>query len=275
MNNKIGIVGNGFVGKATKVLCGDCIIFDVDETKCEPKGTTISDIKKCDIIFVCVPTPMQSDGKCYLGIVDNVIESLKGYEENIVLRSTVPVGTCVARNINFMPEFLTEKNWFHDVKNCKSWILGIQHDSMKQKLSHLLYVSQKENRIDHNDHFITKPSDAELVKYIRNTFLAMKVSYFNEIYNFCSGKNLNFDHVRNLVCQDERIGHSHSYIYNDKTDGYRGFGGTCFPKDLSSLIEQFKESNIESPILNSVQFRNNNIDRPSKEWMNDKGRSSI
>ena len=110
---KIGFIGNGYVGSATSLLFmgdNDIIIYDKDPSKRKPSETHLNDISKCDLIFVCVPTPMYLDGSCNTDVVESVIHALKGYApmENMVVRSTVPVGFCDGFGVNFMPEFLTE-----------------------------------------------------------------------------------------------------------------------------------------------------------------------
>lgn len=267
IEQKIGIIGGGFVGQATKIISPNSIIYDIDENKCDPKETTLEDIKNCDIIFVCVPTPMKSTGECNTIYVENVISQLKGYEKKIILRSTVPVGTSKRLGVHFMPEFLTEKNWEYDVKNCNNWIVGINdtiHDDyIKRQLSFLLHKSSKLSLIK-NNHIFISTDEAEFIKLARNSFLATKVSFFNEIYDFCDNINPNcYERIRHLICQDDRIGHSHSYI---APDGHRGFGKSCLPKDLSSLICQFKSKEIKCPILEAVQYRNDNIDRKEQDW---------
>lgn len=92
----IGIIGNGFVGKATMQLeCEDIKIlaYDIRPEFCRPSGLTINELNKCDIIFISVPTPMSKDGSCYLGIVESVLNDLEkiSYNGFVVLRSTVPV----------------------------------------------------------------------------------------------------------------------------------------------------------------------------------------
>jgi UDP-glucose 6-dehydrogenase len=100
---KIGIVGNGFVGKATfRLQCKDIdiIAYDINPEQCIPKGAVVSDLNKCEIVFVSVPTPMQKDGSCHLGIIQSVFKDLKNidYQGLIVLRSTVPPGTSDSLN---------------------------------------------------------------------------------------------------------------------------------------------------------------------------------
>ena len=104
----IGIIGNGFVGKATfQLACKDINIlaYDINPNLCIPNNLKLEDMNQCEIIFISVPTPMNTDGSCYLQIVNSVISNLKSinYPGFIVLRSTVPVGTCYDFECYFMP----------------------------------------------------------------------------------------------------------------------------------------------------------------------------
>ena len=123
----IGVIGNGFVGKATTQLrCKEIelLAYDINPDSCEPKGLVLEDMNKCEIIFISVPTPMSKNGSCHLNIVKSVLKDLESinYQGFIVLRSTVPVGTSDELGIYFMPEFLTEKNFINDFINNKGWI---------------------------------------------------------------------------------------------------------------------------------------------------------
>ena len=127
---KIGVIGNGFVGKATQLLKGnniEMLVYDIDPEKSIPKSLDIKQLSGCQLIFVCVPTPMNKDGSCYLGMVEDAINNCKkvidSKKTHIVLRSTVPPGTASNLDVFFMPEFLTEKNWPQDFKNCQDWVL--------------------------------------------------------------------------------------------------------------------------------------------------------
>lgn len=263
---KIGIVGNGFIGQATMLLSNghEIYIYDIIPEKCHPKLTTMDDIRNCDIIFICVPTPMYEDGSCCLTFVYSVINELSTVKEKIVLRSTVPVGTCDELNVNFMPEFLTEKNWKNDVLNEKNYIIGVYNEKLKENLNQLL--SNK------TIHYVTT-QEAELCKLTRNAFLATKISFFNEIYNFCNIKNINYDNVRYITTLDQRIGISHTSVPGH--DNFYGFGGICLPKDTESLLKHFEHNDIKSYIIDAVLKRNKNVDRPQQDWKNDKGRAII
>ena len=278
----IGIIGNGFVGKATKQLkCKDIeiISYDINPDLCEPKNLTLIDLLVCDIIFISVPTPMKQSGECHLEIVKDVVNNLNkiNYQNFIVLRSTVPVGTSDQLGIYFMPEFLTEKNFINDFINNKDWIFGLlntpRDEEFKQKITNLFNLAQQNNKIMYNNlHFQTN-KEAELVKMFKNCFLSTKVSFCNEIYEFCEKKGINYENVRKLAANDDRILHSHTYVPGH--DGKRGFGGTCFPKDTNSLKYEMKKVGMKPYILESIIERNETVDRPEQDWNNNKGRAVV
>ena len=279
---RIGIVGNGYVGKATSLLENgrtEVFIYDIDESKCVPRGLEFSQLGLCNIVFICVPTPSKPSGECHTNIVSDVIDQLNSLDESpyIIVKSTVPVGFCEAHGVNFMPEFLTEKNWREDFYNNEDWILGV-HDTKDKNISemvkHLFKNAQKENKLKNPPFlYITDTKTAELCKYARNCFLATKVSFFNEIYDFCESKNMDFESLKELTCLDSRVGESHTQVPGH--DGKKGFGGTCFPKDISSLAIQFKKAGVPSYILDAAINRNLFIDRPEKDWLEDKGRATL
>lgn len=131
---KIGVIWNGFVGKATRILeCSDVelLVYDIRPKLCNPIGTNLNDICNCDLVFISVPTPMNKDGSCYLNIVNSVVDNIKNLTDldktEIVIRSTVPPGTSDNLNCYFMPEFLTEKNFVNDFKNNENWIFGLKN----------------------------------------------------------------------------------------------------------------------------------------------------
>lgn len=279
---KIGIIGNGFVGKATKNLeCEDIDIlaYDLNPNLCEPKNIKFVDLLECKLIFISVPTPMEKDGKCHLGIIESVIEQLHSinYKYFIVLRSTVPVGTNDNFKTYFMPEFLTEKNYIEDFTNNKTWIFGLLKDNndelFKTTIIELFTLAKKNNKITNlNFNFLTN-KEAEMVKLFRNCFLSTKVSFCNEMYQFCELKGINYENVRSLAAEDDRILHSHTNVPGP--DGKKGFGGTCFPKDTNSMKYEMEKAGMQPYILGSVISRNEKEDRPEQDWNKNIGRAVI
>jgi UDPglucose 6-dehydrogenase len=272
---KIGIIGNGFVGKATYQLkCKDIevVAYDIQPHLCDPIGLTIEDLMACEIIFISVPTPMYTDGSCYTGIIERVLIDLEEYKGFIVLRSTVPVGTSDKLGCYFMPEFLTEKNYIQDFIHNKDWIFGGQDESFQATMTELFQLAKKNGCIEHDTlHFMTN-KEAEMVKMFRNCFLATKVSFCNEIYEFCQKKGIDYSNVVSVAAKDDRITISHSMVPGH--DGKRGFGGTCFPKDMSSLHYEMGQV-MNSHVIAAAIERNNTVDRVEQDWLLDKGRASV
>jgi UDPglucose 6-dehydrogenase len=277
---KIGIVGHGYVGKATALFgCEgvNVVIYDKMPNKCSPFNTRLSDMKDCQLVFVCVPTPMSEDGKsCNTSIVEEAITSVREHVSNdrIVLRSTVPVGTAEKLGVMYMPEFLTEANWKEDVKNCEDWVVGLldARSFLHQKIFHsLFHLAYKAKRIATTTPIFMTTEEAELVKNGRNAFLAVKVSFFNELEEFCRKKNISYEMVKAGIAIDSRIGTSHTAVPGP--DGKRGYGGTCFPKDIASLYHQMSEEGMESYILEASVARNNQVDRTDQDWKSKKGRA--
>jgi UDPglucose 6-dehydrogenase len=278
----IGVIGAGFCGSATALFGNqpiyvDVKMYDIDPKKCKPEGTTLFHLKDCDLIFICVPTPMDKlTGQCYTSIVENCVKQVRetlGENVNIVIRSTVPVGFSERMNCVFMPEFLTEANWRNDVYNCKEWFIGVDDNknNVIEKFERLFKVSFPDTK---RVYLSTKV--CESIKYFRNCFLATKVSFCNEFYQFCKASDVEYETVRKYATNDSRIGGSHTFVPHKDSHGTKyGFSGTCLPKDISSLKYQMKEKGVESKILSAVEERNSIIDRPEKDWMLDVGRAAI
>jgi UDPglucose 6-dehydrogenase len=271
---KIGIVGGGFVGSATALLeCAEIevIIYDLDPARCKPADVKITDLVSCDLVFVCVPTPTYEDGSCNTTIVRRAIQNLRDVGvERIVLRSTVPPGTSDSMGVMFMPEFLTEANWRTDFLNCASWVFGVHDDRREEEsavFAKLLAVAAAHGKIKHTDAIFVSCKEAELAKYVRNNFLALKVSFFNEMYRLCEAVGADYAALCKSVRGDPRIGGSHMTVPGP--DGHYGFGGTCLPKDTSALESYMKSVGVASPVVSAMVHRNRVIDRPEHDWESD------
>jgi nucleotide sugar dehydrogenase len=280
----IGIIGNGFVGRATRQLACSRIrvsVYDIDPSLCIPPGMTLHTICDCDVIFVSVPTPMREDGSCCIDIVESVVGDIMRYNSDamVVLRSTVPPGTSDRLNCFFMPEFLTERNCEHDFISNPNWILGLKDENTTQNrvfmnvMTRMIRNAHLGNRIDYNRITFVTNKEAEMIKYFRNTFLSVKVAYCNEVYDLCTAKGINYHKVREIATMDRRIGSSHSYVPGP--DGKRGFGGTCFPKDCHSFVHEMQDAGLTSHVVAGAIHRNETLDRPEKDWTNDKGRAVL
>jgi len=283
---RILVIGNGFVGKASaSVRCEDIevIIYDIDPDKCEPKNISLDEsVIGTDIIFVCVPTPYDSKtNKCYLGIIETVINNLKKIDDKLlnktVIRSTIPPDFCSKYSVAHMPEFLTEADPIGTYRSTNVWIIGMDEENseLKDNIQKLLSLSKKNGKIVSNDIKFCNTVESGLIKLGRNTFLAMKVSYFNEMFDIANAYNINYETVRSGICADPRIGNSHSVVPGP--DGFRGYGGTCFPKDLNNLIATSAPLVKNNLVILPAIVERNNIDRPETAKLLDftEGRSVV
>ncbi len=261
---KIGIVGGGIVGGATQKFhspLNKILVYDTDDTKSNPPGTTFQDVADCDIIFVCVPSPSNEDGSADIHIVRNVVSDLKaaGATNAILVRSTVPVGTCDELGVYHFPEFLTENNWERDFVATLQWMLGSPGSVGDPSRVRSLFAALIENAyaagVIHSSRVLfCSNAEAEMVKHYRNTFLTVKVSYCNELAQFCRLKDIDYERVRQISTMDTRIGESHTHVPGP--DGLGGFGGKCFPKDTKSLFYEMRRAGMDAPVLNAVLQRN-------------------
>lgn len=277
---KIGIVGNGFVGKATQLLkCEEVklMVYDIRPELCEPSGTKLEDLEECDLIFLCLPTPMNHHAGSYTKLIEDTRDKLKN--PFIINRSTVPIGFSESQNIFFMPEFLTELNWKNDFISSKYWIFGLienykeYNKEFETRITKLFQLSKKYNCIESDTIYFVNNSEAEAIKLIKNSFLACKVSYMNEVYDLLKTKKVDYEIVKKFLAMDPRMGFTHMNVPG--LENKRGFGGTCFPKDTHSMYFQMEECGLPSYIIKNCLDRNDNFDRKERGWSRDKWRTTI
>tara|TARA_Y100001963_G_scaffold39570_1_gene55367 strand:+ start:322 stop:1200 length:879 start_codon:yes stop_codon:yes gene_type:complete len=291
---KIGIIGQGYVGTAIKVgfeSYYDLETYDkFDETKttCE-----LSDlVRRCEVIFVCVPTPMDKDGSCNTDVVEEVVKLINkelddfkfgsvmnelgdGPEDKpiVVIKSTVPPGTTDRLNkkyngisVIFNPEFLTEANFIEDFKNQTRIILGGTRKGTNK-------LRQIYSKVFPTAHIIKTGSiTAEMVKYMTNAYLATKVSFANEIKEISDKVGADYDKVVEYATLDDRLGKTHLGVPGP--DGDLGFGGHCLPKDINALINVAQEYGLVTEVLEAVVETNYRV-RKNRDWEEMKGRAVV
>jgi len=283
MIDNVGIIGQGFVGSALREGFG--IAYNIETyDKFLKEKSTVTNLnilcKKCEFIFVCVPTPMRRDGSCDLNIVNNIVKEINEYDygNTLIIKSTVPPGTVQRLNeetsknlsIVFNPEFLTEANAINDFKNQNRIIIG----GPRPATSRVKRMYQK--AFPNVPTIKTSSTIAEMVKYVTNTFLATKVSFANEIFQICDKFEIDYDKVIEYARYDKRLGQSHWAVPGPMpaTDGTfkYGFSGSCFPKDLNALIHVAKDLGL-NPIMLLATWHKNLEVRPEKDWEQLKGRA--
>ena len=278
---KIAIIGTGYVGLASAVgfahLGHDVVGIDIDESKVEKLtsgqspifekdveiylaqslaknkiifSSDYSDMKDCDFVFMCLPTPQNDDGSADINyILDSAKTLTNQLKENatLVIKSTVPVNTWkkVTEILNRTdvsiisnPEFLREGTALEDFFNPDRIVVG----GLSEEKAHLvadLYKSKDAVIV------FTDNTSAEIIKYASNSFLAIKLSFVNEIAAYAESTDANALEVLNAMGLDKRIG-------KDFLKPGPGWGGMCFPKDVSALKESAREKNVPIPLLDAA-----------------------
>ncbi len=258
---KVGIVGYGFVGKALENGIND----SVSTLNIDPKlNTSIKDLVpfQPNIIFICVPTPLCEDLSLDASIVHSVIDEILEHniDSLIVLKSTILPNHLIkiskkVKNFIYNPEFLREKHANEDFIKSNLIVFGGEQENINEIKD--FYI--KKTKCTCKSYVETDLVTASLIKYTINSYLATKVSFFNELKNVFVKANAN-DSWNNFISylqKDSRLGESHMSVPGH--DGKEGFGGACLPKDSIALLNFFKENSLDFNILRSAIDVNNTI----------------
>lgn len=285
---KIAVIGTGYVGLVTGTCFAEsgnqvtCI--DIDETKVEKlkQGeipiyepgleemvkrnteagrllftTSYADsIPEAKCIFIAVGTPQTADGSANLDSIWKVAESLAPHlspEAVVIIKSTVPVGTnrklaeqlksLTGREVDVAsnPEFLKEGAAIEDFSKPDRVVVGVS----RPEISEVLHELYKPFLRTEHPFLSMELESAEMTKYVANCMLATKISFINEMANLCERVGADINQVRRGIGHDQRIGFS--FLFPGV-----GYGGSCFPKDVSALISVAQSRSMEPSILNAV-----------------------
>lgn len=285
---KISVIGTGYVGLVSGVCFAEmgnhvtCI--DIDENKVqtmkdgkspiyepglEPMmkrniedkriffSTSYDSIKEAKAVFMAVGTPSGDDGNANLSYMYAALDSLIPVMPEdliIVLKSTVPVGTCdnvrkymkektnKSYHVVNNPEFLKEGSAVGDFMKPERIIIGTNNDYAYEVMEELYepFNRQMKRTIRVGN------LSAEMIKYAANCFLATKISFMNEVARLCDKTGAHVDEVRIGIGSDSRIGSQ--FLYPGP-----GYGGSCFPKDVKALIYKAKEQGLDFKIVNATE----------------------
>ncbi|HNY80949.1 MAG TPA: hypothetical protein PKO46_21930 [Sedimentisphaerales bacterium] len=258
---RVGIVGYGYVGRATAHALGTIAEVAWHDPSMDGSRPLAELARWAHALFVCVPTPMSSSGAADLGIVREVIAQLSDLAGGVpvVIKSTVPPGTTddLARRwptvpLVFSPEFLRERHHLEDAASPTRIVLGWSPTIDDSRRSHVreLFVRR----------FPTVPLielrsiEAELLKYAANALFGVKVSFANEMADLAEQIGANWESVRAALVLDPRIGAGHLAVPGP--DGERGFGGKCLPKDMSALLAMAKDVGVDLALIAAAVHAN-------------------
>ena len=286
IEQKIGVIGNGFVGGAVKFGFSpqtgcDAEVRVYDKNPNKSTHTLEETVNESDFIFLSVPTPTNDDGSINIGVLEDALNDINqvhdGKDNTILIRSTVIPGTTWALqtkypqlNILFNPEFLTERSANFDFINQSRFIIGNSGNQMSWAKSEEFVELLKDRFGDCIAVQETNYETAELIKYMNNCFFATKVSFLNEMYQIAEKIDANWDEAISGFVADGRVGHSHLNVPGP--DGKFGFGGSCFPKDIQAMIDFAEMFGLNPSVLKGAWEKNLEV-RPEQDWKNLKGRA--
>mgnify|MGYP007071601293 CR=1 FL=1 len=275
-DQKILVLGCGYVGKGIvdffkdhyEIEVYDPLLFGeenaerINDFKDRYRGKRVTRVQdfaqnEYDLAVVCTPTPMAEDKNCNVSMVDEVVASAKA--KVILIKSTVKPGTTerlkaeTGKRIVFSPEYLGEgKYWseykFHtDMKECPFFIFGGDEADNNFVMDLFVQVAGPTKR-----YFKTSAKNAEVIKYMENTYFGVKVTFANEMKSICDALGADYYTVREGWGLDPRVDKMHTMVFPDN----RGFGGKCLPKDLNAIVKAAEEAGYSAEFLKAMLSSN-------------------
>lgn len=252
---KILIVGYGYVGKAVAHALSkkhDIVIID-------PKVSDTKIIEHLDAegMIICVPTPSLETGGCDFSIICDVLDQTPIHMP-VLIKSTISPAVVAELETKYpgywlmhSPEFLRAKSADYDFFHQKFIVIG--GDDPEGYWQTIFQESLPDCKMVFN----CTMKEASLIKYASNSFLAMKTSYFNHLYDICLNTDMDFSVIRQILTHDQRIGSDHTMVPGP--DGERGWGGHCFPKDTLAFVQWAQSVNAPIGTLETAIEYNNGL----------------
>ena len=251
---KLGIVGNGYVGGAVRVFMEareEVRVFDSDPTRCTH---SLEEVAESDLVFICLPTAHSGGGQNSTIVLDACValDGLVSRRTPVIIKSTILPGTsreiqsfCPNLEVVFSPEFLTARTAERDFANPLKVVLGFGSTRGQDiVLHHQAWFPESEL-------VLCSWEEAESLKYACNNFLATRVGFWNDFYDFCQAMGVDYDLVAGQAHDLIQL-IAPEYCLVPGPDGQRGYGGACLPKDSWALMTLAGELGVEMSVLRSV-----------------------
>lgn len=254
--SKIAVIGHGFVGRAVERGFEErAEVIVVDPAESELRIADLPD--DLAAALVCVPTPVGEGGRVDCSIARDVVEQLRdrypGGDPLVIVKSTLTpdalgVLADAYRPLVYSPEFLTERDADRDFVNPPMQVFGSRN---AWYASEALRIFRTWSAVDARAPvYLTTLEEASLIKYSINSFLATKVTFFNELRELCERAGADFETVRLGVSTDPRIGDSHTRVPGP--DGRLGWGGACLSKDTVALVSYSDSVGAKTELVESA-----------------------
>jgi UDPglucose 6-dehydrogenase len=264
---KIGIIGVGVVGSALQNGFEhqgfDVVIHDIK------LSTSIVTLMDTEVVYICVPTPPLPDGGCNTSIIENCVADLVdiGYDGVIAIKSTVAIGTTQKlidrhhnKKIAFVPEFMKERSANYDfLFDNDLLIVGAEDMNVSDN------VIRSHGKICKKFLRMT-PTEAETLKYMHNSFGAMRVVFANMFYALTQEfENVDYTKIKNGFVEKNNLPDE----YLDVNAELRGYAGACFPKDMAALANMCKQKGIDFDIIPATINDNSKLTKTTFVGMRD------
>jgi len=255
---RLAIIGLGHVGEAQRRLFGPAYDIVGYDPRLHDHYPT-RDLERCEAAVVAVDTPSREDGSCDISKVVEAVDRLP--LDRVLIRSTVTPGTtdrlaaATGKEICFSPEYISETDhslpyWGAEASAVPFIVLGGPSDTREW------FVDLLRPAIDPGvTVWECSATEAELIKYVDNAFLALKVGFVNQMYDLALATGSDWEVVRDGWLLDPRVGRTHTIVY----PADRGFGGRCLPKDIDALCAHARELDVDLSVIEALAAANRTL----------------
>ena len=278
---KLGISGLGFVGNSMleSFLKKELNVIGYDKYK-DMGVNKLDDLLNVDIIFLALPTKFDENTQTY--DISQIIDSCEflnseKYNGLVVIKSTVLPGTTKNlsekfTNLNFVhnPEFLSAKTAFEDFHNQNHVVLGTTKKCNIDKYLQLKNIFSSNYKCTISE---CTSNESETMKCFANSFYAVKIQFFTEMYLTCKFNESNYECVKDMMLKNGWINPMHTNVPG--SDGKISYGGYCFPKDTMALNNYMKKHKIPNSVLNSTILERDSIRDDSSNILNKNNESNF
>ncbi len=255
---RVLIVGYGHVGQQMAKYFSEADYVDIDCCVASVASGAPVDRERVfrgyELGFLCVPTPESGDGSCDISFVRDAYRRWNSKVGHWCLKSTVPVGTTesLGANVCFSPEYYGETLGHPLVGASRETfvILGGPPEVTRSFATAWSLVTNSYTRI-----YQTDSRTAELCKLMENSWIAVKVSFCNQLYDLAQLAGVDWHELRELWLADPRVSRSHTYVYPNN----RGWGGKCLPKDTANLCAWARERGQPAELIEAVREYNRGL----------------